>query len=280
MKKTLLIFSSVFAIQFALAQTVISGKIIDQTTKEPLPFASIGIKGKTSGTLSDENGSFSMVLKDISDADSLKFSAIGYRSQSFVVASAKNFSDKTITLLQTSVVLNEVVVKPTKTITKVLGNKNYNTNIKCSFQGNESNLLGVEAAIRANNKKDRDVWIEDFNFYLNTNTIEDSITFRLNFYKEDADGLPGENLLSKPIVFKVAKKQTGVISLNLKKYNIHTKGDFFISMECLSNKVSSKNLTFSGSIKGPAFFKMATFANWQKIGLMGLDFNVTVSYQK
>jgi hypothetical protein len=33
-------------------------------------------------------------------------------------------------------------------------------------------------------------------------------------------------------------------------------------------------------VMGPAYFKMATFANWVKSPMMGLDFNVTVSYQK
>jgi hypothetical protein len=262
------------------AQITISGKVYDKAANEAIPFASIGIKGKSVGTVSDENGVFTIVLKDINDADSLKISAIGYRLKSFAISKAKSFTNEMIYLDQSSVNLAEVVVKPTKTITKILGNKNYNTNVQCSFQGNDKNFLGVEAAIRANNKRDREVWIEDFNFYLNKNTIEDSVTFRLNFYKEDKDGLPGENLLSKPIIFKIAKKQTGVVSLNLKKYNLHTKGDFFISMECLSNKVNKDNLTFSGSIMGPAFFKMASFANWEKISLMGLDFNVTVTYQK
>jgi hypothetical protein len=262
------------------AQITISGKVYDRAASEAIPFASIGIKGKSVGTVSDENGVFTITLKDVSDADSLKISAIGYRAKSFAISKAKTFTNELIYLDQSSVNLAEVVVKPTKTITKVLGNKNYNTNVQCSFQGNEKNFLGVEAAIKANNKRDRDVWIEDFNFYLNKNLIEDSVTFRLNFYKEDKDGMPGENLLSKPIIFKVAKKQTGVVSLNLKMYNLHTKGDFFISMECLSNKVNKDNLTFSGSIMGPAFFKMASFANWEKIGLMGLDFNVTVTYQK
>lgn len=277
--KHLFLFFICFS-SFIQAQITISGKVYDRAASDAIPFASIGIKGKSVGTVSDENGAFTIVLKDVNDSDSLKISAIGYRSKSYSISKAKSFTNEKIFLDQSSVNLAEVVVKPTKTITKVLGNKNYNTNIQCSFQGNGANFLGVEAAIKANNKRDRDVWIEDFNFYLNKNNIDDSVTFRLNFYKEDKDGMPGENLLSKPIIFKVAKKQTGVVNLNLKKYNIHTKGDFFMSMECLSNKVNKDNLTFSGSIMGPAFFKMASFANWDKIGLMGLDFNVTVTYQK
>lgn len=261
------------------AQTNISGKIFDKSTNEAIPFASIGIKGKTLGTVSDENGNFEISLKNMLDTDSLKISAIGYQSKSFSLAKAKSFTGEKIYLAQASVQLSEVTVKPTKTITKVLGNKNYNTNIQCSFQGIDGQYKGVEAAIRANNKKGREIWFEKLNFFIIKNNMKDSAIFRLNLYRKDKDGLPGENILYKPIVFK-SKVSGGIVEVDLKKYNVHTNDDFFISLECLSEQMTKDNLSFSGSIKGPAYFKMATFSNWEKIGLMGLDFNVTVSYQK
>lgn len=266
-------------IQFTQAQTIIKGTVFDKKTNEPIPFASIGIKGKTVGTVSNENGVFEMPLKEIVDTDSLKISAIGYQGKSYAVKLAKTFTGESIYLSESAVALNEVVIKPTKTITKVLGNKNYNTNVQCSFQGADNNYKGVQAAIKANNKKGRLVWIENFNFYISKNELTDSASFRLNFYKEDKEGMPGDNILRSPIVFKTNTK-SGIVSVDLKKYNINTNDDFFISLECLSDKINSKNLTFSGALLGPAYFKMATFSSWEKIPLMGLDFNVTVTYQK
>lgn len=58
------------------------------------------------------------------------------------------------------------------------------------------------------------------------------------------------------------------------------KNDFFISLECLSDKVGAGKLTFSASILGPSYIKTAAFANWTKMPVMGIDFNATVSYQK
>jgi hypothetical protein len=103
--------------------------------------------------------------------------------------------------------------------------------------------------------------------------------FRLNFYKEDKNGMPGENILRQPIVFKT-KVERGEVSVDLKKYNINTNDDFFISLECLSDNINSKNLAFSGALLGPSYFKLATFSSWEKIIPMGIDFNVTVTYQK
>lgn len=261
------------------SQLTITGKIVDKTTHEGIPYASIGIKGKAIGTLSDEYGVFKLELKNIPDTDSLNVTAIGYHSQRFIMSDAKSFSGKTVSLTQSAYGLNEVVVKPTKTIKKTLGNRVYNKNIHCSFTGNDSNFVGVQAAIKAGNRKGREVWFEEFNFCLLKNTIEDTIVFRLNFYKEDADGDPGENILSKPIIFK-ACKQKGILSLDLKPYNIHYNNDFFISLECLSKKVNKDNLTFSGSLIGPAWFKPGSHTMWHRQPVMGLDFNVVVTFQK
>jgi len=275
--KYILIFFSF--LQFTYAQTTVKGTIIDKKTNEPIPYASIGIKGKMLGTLSNENGYFEMPLKTTVDSDSLKVSAIGYQTKSYSMKQVAAFSDEKIALNESAVSLNEVVIKPTKTITKVLGNKNYNTNIQCAFQGADNNYKGVQAAIKANNKKGRLIWIENFNFFISKNEVKDSAVFRLNFYKEDKDGMPGDNILRQPIVFKT-KTTSGIVSVDLKKYNINTDNDFFISLECISDNITSKNLAFSGALFGPAYFKMATFSAWEKIPVMGIDFNVTVTYQK
>ncbi len=265
-------------INLAFGQSI-KGIVYDNKSKEPIPFASVGIKGKTMGTVSDENGSFELAIKNANDADSMKVSAIGYQSKCFSVSKARNFNGEKISLLQTGIQLAEVTVKPTKTITKILGNKKYNKNISCAFQGYDNNYLGVEAAIRADNKKGRVVWIEKFSSYLNVCKLTDSATFRLNFYRVNKDGMPGENILQKPVMFKIAPK-AGEFSVDLKKYNINTDNDFFISLECLSKEVTNTTFAFTGSLIGPSFLKMATFSDWEKLSVMGLDFNVTVTYQK
>lgn len=275
MRFTLLFLFFSFSIY---SQIIVSGKAIDKQTNEGIPYVSIGIMGKAVGTVSDENGNFSITLKNAIDTDILKISAIGYGAVTYKISEAKNFLNKSFYLSPQSINLAEVAVKPQKTITKVLGNKKYNKNVYCNFQGIDSSYLGVEAAIRAKNKPGREVWIEDFNFFINKNTLKDSVMFRLNFYAKNEKDMPGENILKEPIVFKTGIKY-GIVHLDLKSYLIHTNKDFFISLECLTENVK-QDLSFSGAIKGPSYFKMATFADWEKMPLMGLDFNVTVTYQK
>lgn len=261
------------------AQIVIKGKVADNTSKAPIAYASVGIKGKTYGTVCDENGVFELKVGSFTDNDTLKVSAIGYSVKAVSMRVAKSFANEVIYLNPVSVQLSEVKVKPKKTVTKILGNKRYNKSVCLSFSGVEGNYKGTEMSIKANNKKGRLVFFENFNFYIIKNIYSDSLTFRLNFYKEDKEGLPGENILRQPIIFKTNIKE-GVVSVNLKNYLINTDDDFFMSLECLENEIDKEKLCFSGSLSGPCFMKAATFMDWTKIPFGGIDFNVTVSYQK
>ena len=125
--KKIFFISKLFLLSICLkAQTIITGRVIDTKTGEPVPCASIGIKGKTMGTLSTETGHFSITVSNVGAGDSLKVSSIGYISRSFPMAKAQQFQNEPIYLTQSSVQLDEVVVKPSKTYTLVLGNKKYN----------------------------------------------------------------------------------------------------------------------------------------------------------
>ncbi len=264
---------------FITGQTVLTGTVVDKSNGKGVPFASIGIKGTIFGTVCDEDGAYKFAVKQFKETDTLRIAAIGYHYRDLSMPLAVQLNNTVTRLSLNEVQLNEVVIKPTKTVRKVLGNKKYNTNVYCFFTGEEGNYKGAEAAIKANNKKGRTVWIEDFNFYLMKNGFSDSVTFRLNFYTESKEGLPEKNILKAPIIFRTLTKQ-GVVTVNLVPYNITATGDFFISLECLEANMQKEMLSFSGSISGPSFFKVASFGNWFRSPLMGLDFNVTVLYQK
>jgi hypothetical protein len=268
-----------FVSQFGFAQIVLKGKVIEEGTNQPVSFASVGVKSRTYGTVCDENGNFELKVGTFLDSDTLKISAIGYQAKGFLMNKAKSFTSETIILKPGSIQLSEVKVKPGKTVQKTLGNKNYNENICMSFQGPEGSWKGTEVSIKANNKKGRLVFIEDFNFYIVKNLYKDSLTFRLNFYKEDKDGMPGENILRKPIIFKT-KVRSGIVSIKLKDYFINCDDDFFISLECLEEKIDKDVFCFSGALLGPSYAKMSTFSDWVKLPVGGVDLNVTVTYQK
>lgn len=61
----------------------ISGRVTDAVTGEGIPFASIAVKGRTSGTTSDADGHYSLRIKSL--ADSLAVLSLGYRTRSYPI---------------------------------------------------------------------------------------------------------------------------------------------------------------------------------------------------
>ncbi|HKC69108.1 MAG TPA: DUF5686 family protein [Bacteroidia bacterium] len=91
-------------------QYTIKGKIYDAQSKEPIPFASVILKGTTVGTNTDFDGNFSLTTDKISD--SLIALYIGYQR---VAVPLKRGVNQSVNIpfyaLQEGISLNEIVVK-------------------------------------------------------------------------------------------------------------------------------------------------------------------------
>ena len=92
----------------AIAQTVISGKVSDATTGDPLPGVNIVVKGKVIGTITDGQGAFSLNVND-SPPITLSFSFIGFKTQELEITDA-NTSGVDIKLEDSGAILSDVVV--------------------------------------------------------------------------------------------------------------------------------------------------------------------------
>jgi hypothetical protein len=113
MKHTLiliLIFTSFYS--FSQEKITISGRITDIETQEPLGFASIGIKGKSAGTISNADGEYLFVVPEKFTGDTLMVSYLGYEVYFIPVADIKFSKELMIALKKRAVQLDEVVVKP------------------------------------------------------------------------------------------------------------------------------------------------------------------------
>ncbi|MGZ3930347.1 MAG: carboxypeptidase-like regulatory domain-containing protein [Bacteroidia bacterium] len=261
-----------------LSQTI-SGTIIDQTTNAPVPFASVGFAGKHTGTLGDEQGRFEFRPPAISDTDSLKITAIGYTTLTVSKSELAGWQNKTVYLKPAAYNLAEIKVKPKNVKYKTLGTSAYSKKNCTAFIGENSNWKGEQVSILAGNKEGAYVYIEEFAFYIIKNEYHDSLKFRLMLYTVNASGFPGPTFLEKPVVFKTLVKQ-GEVRIDLRQYNINTSGNFFISLECLEEKMESAKFCFAGSYDVASFYKTTPFGAWGKVRGGGADLNVLVSYVK
>lgn len=100
----LIAFMLLFTSQPLLAQTnLVSGRIINNEG-QPIPGASILVRGTTNGTSSNENGEFSIAAKP---TDVLEVTVVGYAQQEIRINGRTNLTITMITLQQS---LSEVVV--------------------------------------------------------------------------------------------------------------------------------------------------------------------------
>jgi hypothetical protein len=88
----------------------ISGAILDKETSTPIPFANVGIAGKSIGTVSNTDGAFIFKFPAIYQKDSLKVSFTGYQSYIKPIVSIGN-EPITIYLTPATVQLQEVQVQ-------------------------------------------------------------------------------------------------------------------------------------------------------------------------
>jgi hypothetical protein len=274
MKFVLILFS--FVIHQLHSQTTLTGSLIDEDTKEVIPFASVGSKLTKTAVLTNEKGNFKLTLQNYNESDSIQFFAIGYFE---LTVSIKDLnSAKQFKLKASAVSLDEVQVSAKKLYNKKLGVTNYDKRNCSGFIDLENNWKGVETAIRLPNSDHKRLQVKDFSFYIIKNTINDTLTFRLNFYSSN-QYYPTRNILKKPIIFKTAIKQ-GEFKLDLMEYNIIAYDDFYVSLECLMDKVSITDFCFAGENSEPSYVRENAIHKWKKIRGGGAAFNVTVLYSK
>jgi hypothetical protein len=90
-------------------KTIISGKIFDAETHEPIPYANISFQHSLVGTISEMNGSF--FLSTINATDTLLITSVGYEVvKKYVKKGIKQEFE--IKLKPSSIAISEVVVKP------------------------------------------------------------------------------------------------------------------------------------------------------------------------
>ncbi len=93
------------------SQTMIEGKILDQFSSKPIPYANIGIFQSNVGTITNENGSFSLVIPQSKIKDTLLFSALGFGRRSIPIQDLLSKKEIVILLREKTTSLKDVTVR-------------------------------------------------------------------------------------------------------------------------------------------------------------------------
>ncbi len=237
----LLLFFQTFS---SLGQTF-SGLVIDKETLLPLPYASLGVKGKSIGGIADRTGQFYINVSQANKGDSIIISNIGYESIAFLLKDLSLNKTNEIRLQPKVKELEEVIVVAKQDLL-VLGNSKYSSDF--TGWGDYISSRGRSRGLQIQSK-DFPIKITEFDVRLKDNDF-DSVKLRLHIYNHSPNVESDDELLPESVFFTAVKNQHWV-DVNLEKYNIFMTAPLYVTVEWVDSWTSPKSskgsylLTFS-----------------------------------
>lgn len=225
-------------VKISVGQVLIEGRVVDQKSKQPIPFTNIGIFKSNIGTLSNEDGSFTLsVPKELAN-DSVTFSSLGFEMKLVPLRSFLTSPNATIFLTEKPFLLKEVSVKAKKikAMTFQLGN----TIIKGGNLQEDTTYAGRAIALLIDNKNPKPdgefpLYLAKARLHILRNNLK-SCRFRVRINEVDEKtGLPGSDLLQKSVIVESSRK-SGWLEFDLSSLNMIVSQPFFVTFEQLTTK--------------------------------------------
>ena len=204
----------------------ITGRVVDAKTKDPVPFASIGLREEGTGALTNEYGYFQLAGLEKTNQDSLIVMTLGYERNAVFIKRGST-EDLIIELKKREIKLGEVKVTGGKLKNLELGSKSNNPG-----EGMIQGLPGSQYAFFVKNDKQKRLGnVRTVSFYIGENGFPRE-PFRVRIYKADGNyNAPNTDLLTEIVV--VSAPQGGQwYTVDLTPYNITAPEEgFFVAME-------------------------------------------------
>ncbi len=211
-------------------QHIYKGDIINNITKEKIPFATVGLIKENIGTNADENGKFSLTSKSYAN-DTLAISCVGYETVKFPI-------DKLPENMLYGISEKQIFLK-----TVVLSNSykraTLNDFSNCGLNSYTSSGAVTQIAEHFRSPAENSLLTE-----INICKQGDNCIFRIRIYDMDTiTGMPSTDLADTVLEVKSGERH---VNIDLESYKIVIpKRDFFIAIEWLyiesnANKVKVK----------------------------------------
>lgn len=188
MRKLIPVFLALFGM-LSYAQTTVTGKVVDENN-EPIPGANVVLIGKAEGTTTDFDGNFTLNTTEQPPLR-LKVTSVGFSD--FTADVTSNNQTLSITLLEVSTILDEIVISASRTPERIfespvtverMGLKEIRNTASADFYDGIENLKGVD--INTNSLTFKSVNTRGFATFANTRFMQlvdgmDNSTPALNF---------------------------------------------------------------------------------------------------
>lgn len=230
------------------AQSTITGTIFNSETKDKVPYVSIGIESKSTGTVSNNNGEYSLKIgENISQSDSVTFSSIGFKTIKYALADLSEV-DNAINLIPMVYELEGFTVTNRTTKNVILGrNQKGSGMFECpffiSYELDSKDRISREIGMLFKTKND--CRVNSVNFFILRNNYT-SVKFRLTFYSVENDR-PKDIIVNQDIIFDIKDQYKGWFKLDLEPYLIfiQKRESFVVTLTLLEDELNNKRNWFS-----------------------------------
>lgn len=275
-KIALTLISCVLFLVMSAQSVDIQGVLMDSATQKPVPYANIGIAEKNLGTVSDENGCFSLAVPDSLAKHDLTISRIGYQKTAIAINSFGKLAD-TLSLVPETYELQEVTISVGKMREKKAGHAG---GMMIQFQESGKHL-GYEIGTILKLSKKKPSLLKDFNFNAITYGRIDYALMRLNVYSVEDDKFT--NVLKENIYITLTDNLSERERyINLLPYNIVVQGDIAVTLELVkvhyASEPSAETFNYADGIGYDGTFlnnmcgRDASQGAWEKISAVGPGF--------
>ena len=259
---------------------MLTGFVADETGV-PLPFANVGVVNTLVGTVTDDNGRFTLYLTEsVRLTDTVQISLLGYKSDRRPVGQLAEVlqAKPVITLMLRPAQLAEVTVRSSQWQVRQTGNTNVQTRMKTNFAlaGKPRQNLGAQIG-RVFRIPKRGAFLEEFRFFISVNNF-DSTRFRINVQTLRLN-YPDSNLLQRAVYVELKPKQTGWITVDLHPYNLFAADNVAVSVEWVDYGGKGNYLGIPitvPSVGAVHLYKFASQSSWKKFGQMSACMNLTM----
>ena len=204
----------------------ITGRVVDAKTKDPVPFASIGLREEGTGALTNEYGYFQLAGLEKTSQDSMIVMTLGYE-RSAVFIKRGSTEDLIVELKKREIKLDNVTVTSKGVKNLSLGSKSNNPG-----EGMIQGLPGSQYAFFVKNDKQKKLGnVRTVSFYIGENGFPRE-PFRVRLYTADGNyNSPNTDMLVENVVVSAARGGEW-FTVDLSSYNVPAPAEgFYVAME-------------------------------------------------
>lgn len=182
-----------------VGQKNISGRVVGEADNQPVPYANIGIRNTETGTISDEDGTFSINIPAMYQDRELIFSSIGFEKKSILVSSLADGEKLKIVLDERVKKLNEVVISGERVERQSHQFGNGRSLLLSGQLYSDTVSAGSAMALLVDKSQYPDLtFVRKVSLYIAKNKFP-SFKVRLRFLKSD-NNKPGTDILDEQII--------------------------------------------------------------------------------